>query len=131
MKLMSSSLWVMILTLLLLTVFAPACAPNEPPPPTKKLQHLVLLTDVKQWNGGSLITYLDSLKNEDYRVIISGYAGETADQLTSRLPWLLQPGVDMFLYDEKLAGTVGYDSLVNYLHRNKLETRVKAISKVR
>jgi hypothetical protein len=112
MKLMSSSLWVMALTLLLLTVFAPACAPKDPPPPPATLQNLVLLTDTIQWEATTLHHLLDSLAASGYRIIISGYPKETTEELMARLPWLLQPGVDVLLYDDRLAGAATFDSLL-------------------
>jgi len=61
----------------------------------------------------------DSLAAAGDRVLISGYAGETAAELIARLPWLLQPGVDLFVYDDLLAGPAGQDSLTNYLKRTR------------
>ncbi|MFK8161478.1 MAG: hypothetical protein AB8H12_03360 [Lewinella sp.] len=100
------------LTLLLLTFLAPACAPKDSPPPPATLQNLVLLTDTTQWEAAKLHHLQDSLSANGYRVMTSGYPGETADELTARLPWLLQPGVDLLLYDNRLAGTAVFDSLV-------------------
>ncbi len=113
-------------TLLLLTFLAPACAPNEPPPTSPPQKNIVLLTDTTQWKTNRLATYKDSLSQAGFRVLVSGYPNESAAELTARLPWLLQPGVDLFLYDENLAGTAGYDSLVNFLkvsgHPSRLES---------
>ncbi len=103
------------LPLLLLPFLAPACAPNEPPPANALPQNLVLLTDTARWQPGHLAAYKDSLVAAGYRVLVSGYRGESAAELSARLPWLLQPGVDLFLYDDRLAGQAGADSLTNYL----------------
>ena len=103
------------LTLLLLPFLAPACAPNEPPSKRTVPKNLVLLTDTSRWEAGRLVTYKDSLGKAGYRVLVSGYAGESAAELTARLPWLLQPGVDLFIYDNRLAGKAGKDSLVSFL----------------
>ncbi|MFT5999261.1 MAG: hypothetical protein ACI81P_001718 [Neolewinella sp.] len=99
------------LTLLLLTILAPACAPKDPPPPSESLQNLVLLTDTTQWEATALHHLQDSLATSGYRVLTSGYSGETATELLARLPWLLQPGVDVLLYDDRLAGAAAFDSL--------------------
>lgn len=101
--------------LLLLAFIAPACAPNEPHPKKQIARNLVLLTDATSWEHGHLDRYKDSLTAAGYRVLVSGYPGESAGELSARLPWLLQPGVDLFLYDERLAGRAGKDSLVNFL----------------
>ena len=103
---------VALLTLLLPTFLVPACAPNEPPPPSVTSGNLVLLTDTTQWETATLHHLQDSLATSGYRVIISGYPGETVDELMARLPWLLQPGVDILLYDDRLAGGAVFDSLV-------------------
>jgi len=115
------------LPLLWLLFFAPACAPYESPSAGKAARKLVLLTDTTQWTPHSLASCKDSLKNEGYRVIVSGYPGESAEELINRLPWLLQPGVDMLLYDKNLAGTAGYDSLRNYLGRQTNTTEIREI----
>jgi len=86
-----------------------------------------LLTDTTQWASSTLKVYKDSLENEGFRVIISGYPGETAAQLAARLPWLLQPGVDLFVYDEKRAGAAGGDSLVNYLELQGHPAEVRSV----
>ena len=117
------------LTLLLLTFLAPACAPNEPPPPPAIPRNLVLLTDTTQWNSSALIAYKDSLAGAGYRVVVSGFPGETPAELTVRLPWLLQPGVDLFLYDENLAGVPGRDSLLNYLELQGHPAKVRSVRK--
>lgn len=111
MKLLFSSPWVMVLTLLLLTVFAPACAPNDPPPSVSQ-QNLVLLTDTTHWQASDLHQLQDSLMMSGYRVITSGYPGESTEEIMARLPWLLQPGVDVLLYDDRLAGAATFDSLL-------------------
>lgn len=104
-----------LLSLLLLLSLAPACAPNEPPLPPPIPKNIVLLTDTSRWAPTELQYYKDSLAAAGYRVLISGYPGETAAELLARLPWLLQPGVDKFIYDDRLAGPAGGDSLQNYL----------------
>jgi hypothetical protein len=115
------------IALLLLAVFAPACAPNEPPPERTIPRNLVLLTDTTQWKDGHLKSYKDSLTSTGYRVLVSGYPGENAAELTARLPWLLQPGVDLFLYDKRLAGDAGKDSLVNFLNMHEHPAKVSEI----
>lgn len=75
----------------------------------------MLLTDTTQWAPSLLSAYKDSLTEAGYRVLVSGYPGERAGELKARLPWLLQPGVEVFLYDERLAGAAGLDSLTAYL----------------
>jgi hypothetical protein len=65
-----------------------------------------------QWEATTLHHLQDSLTTSGYRVITSGYPGETAAELTARLPWLLQPGVDVLLYDDRLAGAAAFDSLL-------------------
>ncbi|MEM9929534.1 MAG: hypothetical protein AAF840_06935 [Bacteroidota bacterium] len=75
------------------------------------------MTDTTRWAAPTLQAFKDSLSATGYRVLLSGYPGETAADLTARLPWLLQPGVDVFLYDERLAGPAGLDSLQQALER--------------
>jgi len=70
----------------------------------------------------------DSLSAAGNRVVISGYPGETAAELTARLPWLLQPGVDYFFYDHGLSGRAGEDSLRQYLNRTAHPAGVKSIN---
>lgn len=99
--------------LLLIPFLAPACAPPDhatadAPPPRRPL---VLLTDTTQWRAGQLANYRAGLEKEGYRVLVSGYPGETPTALVARLPWLLQPGVDRFVYDVRLSGAAGADSL--------------------
>lgn len=108
----------LLLILLLPLALAPACAP-EPAAEHHVLvnRNLVLLTDTTQWSPGQLTDYRDSLTKVGYRVLVSGYPGESSAALAARLPWLLQPGVDVFLYDERLAGQAGLDSLRVYLTR--------------
>lgn len=115
------------LPLLLLPFLAPACAPNEPLPARVPSKNIVLLTDTSLWKTGKLTAYKDSLSATGYRVLVSGYPGESAAGLTARLPWLLQPGVDLFIYDNKLAGEAGKDSLINYLKANDHPARIQTI----
>lgn len=105
--------------LLLLLFLAPACAPTDAPPgkPPSSAKPLVLLTDASTWTAADLEHYRDSLEQENYRVLVTGYPNETPAALTARLPWLLQPGVDLFIYDEALAGPAGTDSLRAALQR--------------
>lgn len=102
-------------TLLLALFLAPACAPEKSVVEKFTSSHLVLLTDTLQWEAQRLEQYRDSLKTAGFRVLISGRSGETAPELKARLPWLLQPGVDLFIYDQRLAGKAGMDSLKSYL----------------
>ena len=104
-----------VLLILLLTLSS--CLPDVPPPPPEPTQNLVLLTDTTYWLPGELNAWRDSVLAEDYRLIVSGFPGETAADLVARLPWLLQPGVDRFVYDPRLAGPEGYDSLQTALTR--------------
>lgn len=111
-----------IVSLLWLLFVAPACAPaddqvGQTEDAAGSTTPLVLLTDASGWKEQDLAAYKDSLGAEGYRVIVSGYRGETAAELTARLPWLLQPGVSLFLYDEQLAGPAGADSLRRALPR--------------
>jgi hypothetical protein len=76
------------------------------------LQYVVVLTDTIQWEATALHHLRDSLTASGYRVIISGYPKETTEELMARLPWLLQPGVDVLLYDDRLAGRAAFDSLM-------------------
>ncbi len=78
---------------------------------------MVVLTDSTTWSPPRLQAFRDSLQGEGFRVLISGYPAETAAEMVERLPWLLQPGVDVFLYDERLAGPAARDSLENALSR--------------
>ncbi|MEO0733266.1 MAG: hypothetical protein AAFZ52_10555 [Bacteroidota bacterium] len=101
----------------LILFLAPACAP-EKTPPTK---NLVFLTDTTQWSPRAI---RDSLQKAGYRVLISGYPGETASELQARLPWLLQPGVDVLLYDPRLAGPATFDSLQKQLKDHPAEVKL-------
>lgn len=106
-----------MLSLLFIPLLAPACAPAENIS-AKELptRHVVMLTDTLQ-TGHQITNLRDSLLAVGDRVLISGYPDETAEELMARLPWLLQPGVDLFIYDQDLAGKPGEDSLRNYLNR--------------
>ncbi|MEM6770866.1 MAG: hypothetical protein AAF597_09805 [Bacteroidota bacterium] len=116
--------------LLLVLLFAPACAPNDASVTVKKprtLKPLVLLSDADSWTSSGLDAYRDSLTKAGYRVLVSGFAGESTTELTERLPWLLQPGVELFIYDEKLAGPDGADSLRSALERLGQDTPVEIL----
>lgn len=105
------------LSLLFVPLLAPACAPAENTvEEVLPARHVVVLTDTLQ-TGHGIRGFRDSLIGAGNRVLISGYPEETAEGLTARLPWLLQPGVDLFVYDQNLAGKPGEDSLRNYLDR--------------
>ena len=117
------------LALLLLPFLAPACAPNEPPAERVLPQNVVLLTDSTQWETSALTAYKDSLTSAGYRVLVSGYPNESAAALTARLPWLLQPGVDLFIYDNRLAGEAGKDSITNFLKRSGHSASVLDVSR--
>lgn len=109
-----------ICALLLVFCLAPACAPSSDKEGKAEQQNprpLVLLTDASTWAEEDLTTLKDSLEAAHYRVLVSGFSDETPEQLVARLPWLLQPGVSLFLYDEALAGATGEDSLRNALQR--------------
>lgn len=89
----------------------------------------MLLTDTTRWLPGELQHYRDSLEAEDYRVLISGYPGESPAELTARLPWLLQPGVHVFVYDPALAGPAGADSLRTTIARLGREIPVEVLDR--
>lgn len=109
-------MWKVSVTSLLVLLLAPACAPDNPAiTGTNRPQPLVLLTDTSQWEQTTLDTYRDSLQKTGYRVVISGFTDETSEQLLARLPWLLQPGVSLFIYDHRLAGAATEDSLRRHL----------------
>jgi hypothetical protein len=124
--LLTKSQWPLLLGLFL----APACSPNE-----KTLQadhdspqpHLVLLTDAERWPDQDLTRLKDSLREANYRVIISGYAGENAEDLLQRLPWLLQPGVDLLLCDPRFLPPAGMDSLRSFLREKQLAIDVRPL----
>ncbi|TXF91126.1 hypothetical protein FUA23_02545 [Neolewinella aurantiaca] len=118
-----------LLSLLLLPFLAPACAPNEPAPQRKIPRNLVILTDSSDWKPGKLLRYTDSISSAGYRVLVSGYPEENAAALSARLPWLLQPGVDLFIYDDALAGPAGLDSLKNYLERTGHGAKIERIAR--
>ncbi len=120
------------ITLLLVLFIAPACAPDhtydEAGTEVDDTQiPLVLLTDASTWEKEDLQALKDSLTEQRYRVIVSGFTGETAAALTARLPWLLQPGVGLFLYDERLSGAGAADSLRSALDRLGKETPVQLL----
>jgi hypothetical protein len=121
------------LTLLFVLFLAPACAPNEQASEAEAVavvaRPIVLLTDAETWSEVGLKQYKDSLEAKNYRVIVSGFTGETVGDLVARLPWLLQPGVDLFLYDSALAGPAGADSLRAYIGRMNLEIPVQEIKR--
>lgn len=114
-----------LLALLWVITLAPACAPDPAPAVAPgRTRNLVLLTDTTAWPAGALRHYRDSLTGAGFRVVVSGYPGESAAQLSGRLPWLLQPGVDVFVYDPALAGPAGLDSLRALLARRHLTPTV-------
>lgn len=117
-------------TLLIFLAIAPACAPaSEEKVEQLPLSPLVLLTDEATWTAVELQHYRDSLELEHYRVLVSGYADETPAELMARLPWLLQPGVSLFIYDVALAGPAASDSLRNALRRLGHDTPVKVLER--
>lgn len=118
-----------LLPLLLMVFLAPACAPNDAPPPPATSQNLVLLTDTALWEATELQHFQDSLATIGYRVVTSGYSGETAIELTDRLPWLLQPGVDLLLYDDRLAGAPAFDSLLRRVTLLSPHTEVQQLGR--
>ncbi|MEL7160981.1 MAG: hypothetical protein AAFN92_09490 [Bacteroidota bacterium] len=114
-KKVNLSSWIIPLILTL----APACAPQDSSSEPRK--NLVFLTDTTRWPKTEWRAYRDSLEQTNHRIIISGYPEETATELRARLPWLLQPGVDVLLYDPRLAGSAGWDSLRLFLKDHPLE----------
>lgn len=115
-------------SLLFILLLAPACAPEhevlqskKAPPEKERPLPTVLLTDAEAWTETKLDALKDSLESTGHRVVISGYPNETAAQLAARLPWLLQPGTALIVYDPALAGVAGMDSLravIKRLDRN-------------
>ncbi len=104
---------------LLLLIFC-TCAP-PPEENTEEIRNAVILTDMASWAPGELNDLRDSLTVAGYRTLVSGTAGETESELLSRLPWLLQPGIDLLLYDPRLAGRAVLDSLDKRLDVRLLE----------
>ena len=91
---------------------APACAPDAPSaPPEAPRRNAVILTDTTRRSATALNHLRDSLRARNYRVLVSGYPGETAAELNARLPWLLQPGVHLIVYDSLLAGPGAVESV--------------------
>ena len=105
-----------LLSLLLLT--CAACLPDrrEPPPPPDF--RVVVVADTSRWAAGELLRLRADYAAPNFRLLITGYPGETAPALTARLPWLLQPGVDRFLYDTISLPPAGLDSLRRFLERS-------------
>ena len=118
-----------VLTSLLVLLFAPACAPEKAPDVRRISRPTVLLTAAESWSGNTLEAFRDSLESTGHRVVVSGYAGETAADLATRLPWLLQPGTTLILYDIKLAGPAGADSLRTVIDRLNRAVEVREVSR--
>jgi len=117
-----------IALLFTLVVWAPACAPDRQSPETEPApKKLVLLTDSTDWAPGELNDFRQIKEAEGYRMLISGTPGETQESLLARLPWLLQPGVDVLLYDPELAGPGTTDSLVARLGSLAHPARVRSL----
>lgn len=118
-----------ILSLLLLGCLAPACSPKDEQsaPEDDSLRHLILLTNAARWPEDELAVLRDSLAGEGCRVIVSGYPGEGVKQLVERLPWLLQPGVDVLLCDPKFLPATAVDSLRAYLDATGHPAEVNAL----
>ena len=106
-----------LLTLLFLLLLAPACSPNQPTAEAPEQQKVLILTDSTAWKSDRIARLRADFTARGDRVLISGEAGETAGELGVRLPWLLQPGADVIVYDPGLAGAAGYDSLRSVLGR--------------
>ncbi|WP_157500782.1 hypothetical protein [Lewinella sp. 4G2] len=116
--------------LLFLLHLAPACAPNNDSEATAEPRrtNIVVLTDTADWAPNHLRLLTEQFAKSGSRVLTSGECGETAAQLIQRLPWLLQPGVDTFYVDPRLAGPEVYDSLTNYLERQGHPAAVKRLT---
>ncbi|MTB51890.1 hypothetical protein [Lewinella sp. W8] len=118
-------------TLLVLLLLAPACTPKENNTQSEeRSEHLVLLTDAARWPEGRLAALKDSLQDENFRVVVSGYPGERTDELLARLPWLLQPGIDLMLVDPDFLSPAGVDSLKTFL-AERGQPQIKVTSLVR
>lgn len=89
----------------------PACAPNKPPDANTEKRKVVFLTDSTHWTDSYTSDLRVMLEEEGARTLVSGEADETLGNLLSRLPWLLQPGVDVFYLDRNFAGQHAKDSL--------------------
>lgn len=118
-----------ILFCLLVLALAPACSPNEPPPPPPRPVHVVLLADTTAWPPGRLAR-LRATRPPGQRLLVTGFPGETTTELLARLPWLLQPGVDTFLYDTMSLGPTGADSVRTFLREWGTPVPVTAITPV-
>lgn len=75
----------------------------------------MLLTDAERWPEDRLAALKDSLQDNNFRVVVSGYPDERTDELLARLPWLLQPGIDLLLVDPDFLSPAGVDSLKTFL----------------
>lgn len=113
---MANQLSLLTLLFALLTL-APACSPTEPALEETEQLKVLILTDSTAWRSDRISRIRADHEKRGDRVLISGEDGETAETLGARLPWLLQPGADVIVYDPGLAGPVGYDTLHSRLGR--------------
>ncbi len=100
------------IALLFTSIIAPACSPEKTSLSPAVSTRVVLLTDSTKWRTDRWLRLKKQLSDNGHRVLISGEADESARSLSERLPWLLQPGVDTFYYDLRLAGRAGADTLL-------------------
>ena len=100
---------------LLALLLAPACAPDRPGRTVASTKKVIVLSDSSDWVTGDAVRQY--LRTAVTRTLVSGDSTDTAVGLARRLPWLLQPGVDTFYYDHRLAGRAGLDSLTRILKR--------------
>ncbi|NJC26447.1 hypothetical protein [Neolewinella antarctica] len=103
--------------LLYVLAWAPACAPNGPTEEKARQLKVVILTDSTAWVDDRIRKLGAQLASEGARVLYSGDSTDSATTLTARIPWLLQPGVDVIYYDTALAGEGTGDSVASVLLR--------------
>ena len=126
-----------LLPLLFVLTLAPACSPDPPPadpvtnpaaPAARTHQNIVFLTDSTVWGAGKLDAISSAVTMRGDRMLITGNPDETPASMTERLPWLLQPGVDVFLYDARFLGQDYADTLRNWLSENGHAAEVKVLA---
>ena len=68
-------------------------------PGEEEIRNAVLLIDPLHTRARAQDSLRTALEADGYRVLLSPTTGESTAETVARLPWLLQPGVGLVVYD--------------------------------
>ena len=71
----------------------------ESGPGEDEIRNAVLLIDTLRTRARARDSLREVLESDGYRVLLSPTTGEEVGETVARLPWLLQPGVGVIVYD--------------------------------